>query len=151
MVISNQISSILKTIHYTLMYSDLMTVYRQCEVILDDGSVGYEKQEIYSNVPCKLSFDSQDKSLYDSIDINALSIGIKIFCDSILKIQKGDYIVCSRTVDSDTKYFQGLSNEPTKYFDGHQELLIVDTSENEIQNENSQPEGSEDDDFGGLF
>lgn len=129
MLFNDKVRTVLGIIHNMTMYTDFMTVYRQTETTLENGSTGYTKKKIYSRVPCLLSTAIPDRSETYYVYANPYGILFKIFCSTNLDIRKGDYISCMRKVGDKVGYFQGISNEPIKFIDGHQELYLLDTTE----------------------
>ena len=110
------------------MYTDRLTVKRVAKVTNPDGTtgIGKNKTEVYTDVKCRISFESEDNSINTKEDTNPKSIRTKVFCDTNLDIKKGDTLIVQKMAEDAVTIlatYQGLAGLPCKFV-SHQEVLI---------------------------
>lgn len=111
-----------------LLYTDLMDVLTYEPVINADGTTGIQKTTTlkYQNIPCRISLRSPDPSANGSQLVNPIYQGLKVFCGTSLKVEKGDFLEVRRLSDNKaviSRHF-GVVNQSMKY-PTHQELELV--------------------------
>lgn len=115
-----------------LMYKDKMDVYRYSQYEEEDGStyIGLSDKPIYSQIPCRVSFVTNDISEPTAEDINHLSLHIKIFCAANTDIKKGDKLVAYRMGDNGEvlETYTGKASKPRQYVT-HKEISLEEVGE----------------------
>ena len=116
----------------TPTYTDRLSINRHTEITNPDGTtgVGVPSTPLYSNVQCRISFQSSDNPESGKDDSNPIYMQMKIFCKPDEDIKKGDILVAERIGDSGEviETYKGVANLPFKYVT-HQEVLITEVGD----------------------
>lgn len=80
--------------HRSVFDTDLMSVGRRQIIINPDGSESetLPDEPIYTDLPCHLSYISQDNPNPDTVDTKPVIVSIRITCDVATDLQNNDYI-----------------------------------------------------------
>ncbi len=112
---------------YTILYDDRFDIYRTDKALNDDASthIFYEEEPLYSNVPGRISFVSDDRGTDYEVDSTPIRYDPKLFCASDVDIKAGDYIVIHRLDDKGnvTHTYKGRASKPS-WYTTHQETFI---------------------------
>lgn len=112
---------------YTLLYDDRMDVYRHEETKNEDGTtdVNIEEIPLYTNVPCRLSFEYRDLKNDGIRGTDAIRYMPKVFCRKEVDIRPGDFIVLTRYSDDGTisRVFRGHLGD-SAWYSTHQEAIL---------------------------
>lgn len=105
------------------LYTDKLDIYRHTTSLNADGTTrtGLPETPLYEGVACRISF-SRTIDLTTDKAINKLPIHIipKVFCNTDVDIQAGDYLVITRK----NAQYKGLAGKPNVY-ETHQEISIT--------------------------
>lgn len=111
------------------LYADRMTVLRHAEVENEDGTTGIELPDpaLLEQVPCRISYVSDDSSDKGEEDRNSLHKTIKVFCKSDVDVQKGDKLVLLRMSEDGliVRTFEGIAND-ARVYPTHIEIIFAD-------------------------
>lgn len=112
---------------FAVLYNDRMDVYRTAKEDNDDTttSISYEPTPKYTDIPCRLSFSSDDTGSDSEVDRNPVQFNPKLFCGPAVDLQAGDYIVIRRLADNGSviKTYQGQVALPS-WYSTHQEAFV---------------------------
>lgn len=112
---------------FAMLYNDQMDIYRTDKGVNEDETtdVFYEPEPLYKEIKCRLSFSSDDTASDSEVDRNPIRYNPKLFCESQVDLQAGDYVVIRRYADdgSVTKIYQGQVAQPS-WYSTHQEAFI---------------------------
>lgn len=111
----------MKGILQHLMYKDTATVYRLVEGQADDGSDDYtdEEQEIYKDLPCKLSQYGKDLLASKTERAVSVTIDLRLTCAPDVDIREADRLVVSHQGQTFELYAGTRFAYPT-----HQEISV---------------------------
>ena len=117
---------------FAQMYTDKMSISRYTETENTDGTTSVSKnlEPVYTDIPCRISFNQNDNPESLADDANPIFIQIKLFCKADVDIKKGDGIMVNR-LDSDGSVlatYKGVSNLPIVYTT-HKEIQIVQSGD----------------------
>lgn len=111
----------------TMLYNDRMDIYRTSKSTNQDETtdVSYEPTPLYKNIPCRLSFSSDDTGSDSEVDRNPVRFNPKLFCKAEVDLQAGDYLIVRRYADNGAvvKTYQGQVALPS-WYSTHQEALL---------------------------
>ena len=112
---------------FAMLYDDRMDIYRTSKVETDDKTtdISYEPEPLYKDIKCRLSFSSDDASSDAEVDRNPVKVSPKLFCDTGVDLQAGDYVVVRRYADDGSVLisYEGQLALPSKY-PTHQETFM---------------------------
>ena len=127
----------------SILYSDILSTQRWKKVTPEDyvpnedGSVPdkyldgttseYLENYLY-DIPCRLSFKSDDRTYMNDSLRNPNTSVITVFVDPSVDIKKGDKLKIKKTVGETSKVYEGLANEPRLY-NSHLEVILSLTDE----------------------
>lgn len=113
----------------SLLYDDLITIYRHRGTINPDNTSGIERNPIpvATNIKCRVSFSQPDQSDPNSVTQNPMRISTKVFCSNTVDIRKGDWLIVTRKNDAGATIIviEGLASQPVQY-PTHQEVVLSD-------------------------
>ena len=113
-------------------YTDKLSINRYTEIENADGTIGIGLPEtpLYSDVQCRISFQSSDNPESGKEDSNPIYMQMKIFCKPNEDIKKGDILIAERIGDDGEiiATHKGIANLPFKYVT-HQEVLITEVGD----------------------
>lgn len=112
----------------TMLYDDKMDIYRTTSTINSDYStdIFYQEEPLDTDVPCRISFSSDDSGSDSQVDMNPIRYNPKIFCKADVDIKAGDFIVLRRYADDGLTVkatYKGTVAQPS-WYSTHQEALI---------------------------
>lgn len=111
------------------LYADRMTVLRHVEVENEDGTTGIELPDpaLLEQVPCRISYVSDDSSDKGEEDRNSLHKTIKVFCKPDVDVQKGDKLVLLRMSEDGVavRTLEGIAND-ARVYPTHIEIIFAD-------------------------
>lgn len=111
------------------LYADRMTVLRHVEVENEDGTTGIELPDpaLLEQVPCRISYVSDDSSDKGEEDRNSLHKTIKVFCKPDVAVQKGDKLVLLRMSEDGVavRTLEGIAND-ARVYPTHIEIIFAD-------------------------
>lgn len=114
------------------LFTDRMDIYRYEEQTNSDGTVAMNLSTTpkYTDVPCRISFNTTDNSETTKEDTNPIYLPIKIFCESDMGIIKGDKVVANRINSSGTVIatYKGTANLPLQY-ETHKEVMLTEVGD----------------------
>ena len=112
---------------FTMLYDDQLDIYRTDKKSNDDNTVdiSYQPTPLYSGIRCRLSFSSDDTGADSEVDRNPVRFNPKLFCETGVDLQAGDYVAIRRYGDDGTllALYQGQVSQPSKY-STHQEAFV---------------------------
>lgn len=112
---------------YTMLYDDRVDIYRTAKDTNDDQStdIFYEQEPLYRDVPCRLSFSSDDRGADSAVDMNPVQFNPKLFCGPDQDLKAGDYLVIRRYSDQGRlcATYQGMVSMPS-WYTTHQEAFV---------------------------
>lgn len=112
---------------FAILYDDRMDIYRTGKTENDDTTtdISYEPEPLYKDIKCRLSFSSDDTGSDTEVDRNPVRFSPKLFCDTGVDLQAGDYVVVRRYSDSGSimMSYEGRVARPSKYTT-HQEAFV---------------------------
>lgn len=116
----------------TTMLSDTMDITRYINEENADGSTETKLPDTpqYTDVPCRISFSSEENPGDTDIDNTPLKLTPKIFCKIDADLQAGDYIVVRR-LDDDGKVmatYSGKVGLPAVYVSHKEALFYINRS-----------------------
>ncbi len=104
-----------------LAFDQLCRVTERQKFIKSNGSVGFEDVEVFSGVPCKVSYKTSTVTGSDGLLSSAEQL-IKLFISSDIEIKPSSRIfIKSKTSDTEKEYSR--SSEP-KVYGSHQEIEL---------------------------
>lgn len=110
-----------------MLYNDQMDIYRTAKETNSDytTNISYQEHPLYENIKCRLSFSSDDSSADAEVDRNPVRFYPKLFCETGVDLQAGDYVVVRRYADSGSVMmtYKGMVAMPSKY-STHQEAYM---------------------------
>ena len=111
------------------LYTDRMTVLRHTEVENEDGTTGIKLPDLalLEQVPCRISYVSDDSSDKGEEDRNSLHKTIKVFCKPDVTVQKGDKLVLLRMSEDGliVRTLEGIAND-ARVYPTHIEIIFAD-------------------------
>lgn len=112
---------------YGMLYDDRMDIHRTEESDNEDSTVdiSYEPSAVYTNVKCRLSFESDDTGVDSEVDRVPVKYSPKLFCGADVDLKAGDYVVIRRYTDSGVvrRVYEGVVSEPS-WYTTHQEAFV---------------------------
>jgi hypothetical protein len=109
-------------------YTDKLSINRYGKVDNPDGTTGTKLPDIpvYTDIPCRLSFNQEDNPETSKQDVNPIYLQIKVFCGVGVDIRKGDFIEVEKLADDGTvlALYKGTANLPLVYTT-HKEILFA--------------------------
>lgn len=112
---------------YTILYDDRFDVYRTDKGDNGDGStdIFYEEEPLYTDIPGRISFVSDDRGSDESTDKVPIRFDPKLFCAADVDIKAGDYVVIRRYSDKGELIhtYKGTLALPS-WYSTHQETFI---------------------------
>lgn len=112
---------------FAMLYTDKMNVYRPQETEDDDftASIDYLPNPTQTNVPCRISFSSDDTGTDSEVDRHPVVYNPKLFCRSDVDLKAGDYVVVKRYTDKGVlaRTYEGTLSEPS-WYPTHQEVFV---------------------------
>lgn len=113
-------------------YTDTMSIYRHQNITNTDGTSGIiiPEKPLYSQIKCRLSFESRDYPETDLEDSNPIKLQLKVFCEPSIDIQKGDKLIINKLDDYGNimMTYEGIANLPFVYTT-HKEIEIIQTGD----------------------
>lgn len=110
-----------------VLYNDRMDIYRTSKQTNDDETVNiaYEPQPLYTDIKCRISFNSDDTGTDSDVDRTPVRFNPKLFCRADVDLQAGDYVVVKRYADDGSviKTYEGLVSQPS-WYSTHQEAFM---------------------------
>lgn len=114
------------------MFNDKMDIRRYVDVDNADGTTDTALPDtpIYTNVPCRVSFSSEDNPRDNDIDDTPVKIVPKIFCKVSADIKAGDFIKVSRFNDEGDVIatYAGKLGLPSVYITHKEALFSIEES-----------------------
>ena len=112
---------------FAMMYDDRMDIYRTAKSNNDDDTtdISYNPEPLYQDIPCRLSFSSDDTGSDSEVDRNPVAFSPKLFCAADVDIKAGDYVTVRRLSDEGVvmRTYKGQVAMPTWYAT-HQEVFV---------------------------
>ena len=112
---------------FAMMYDDRMDIYRTAKSNNDDDTtdISYNPEPLYQDIPCRLSFSSDDTGSDSEVDRNPVAFSSKLFCAADVDIKAGDYVTVRRLSDEGVvmRTYKGQVAMPTWYAT-HQEVFV---------------------------
>lgn len=112
---------------FAVMYNDRMDIYRTAKETNEDSTidVSYEPTPLYSDVACRLSFNSDDTGSDSEVDRNPVKLSPKLFCKPDVDLKAGDYVVVRRYANNGSvaKTYEGTVALPS-WYSTHQEAFM---------------------------
>lgn len=116
----------------TTMFSDTMDITRYIDKENDDGTTETVLSDtpIYSGVPCRISFSSEENPGDTDIDNTPVKLSPKIFCKVGVDLQTGDYITVKRLNDDGEVIatYSGKVGMPAVYTSHKEALFYINRS-----------------------
>ena len=109
----------LKKLVSKTMYRDKVTVLRQMSTLDDEGADVYDLQEVYSDVPCKLSQYGKDISSEQTDRGMNMITDLRLCCNPDLEILPNDVLFISNSMQE----FNLRAGKAFKY-PTHQEISV---------------------------
>lgn len=117
MLSKNQMVSARSTIEKT--YQGVCTVIVRKKVINSDHTAGFEEKELYTGVPCRLSFENISAAQQDNM-VNTVAQSVKLFLSPDISIYEGSKITVEQ---NNLKADYKASGTPAVY-PTHQEIML---------------------------
>lgn len=115
---------------FAMLYDDRMDIYRTSRAENDDNTtnISYEPEPLYTDVPCRLSFSSDDTGTDSEIDRTPVRFNPRLFCKPEVDIQAGDYVAVRRYADNGSVMitYEGLVARPSKYTTHQETFMRID-------------------------
>lgn len=115
---------------FTMLYDDRMDIYRTAKTGNNDDTtdISYNPTSLYSNIPCRLSFSSDDTGADSEVDRNPVRFSPKLFCAPTVDLKAGDYVVVRRYADNGSimMTYEGPVAMPSRYSTHQESLLRID-------------------------
>ena len=115
---------------FAMLYNDRMDIYRTERSQNDDDTtdISYHPTPKYSDVACRISFNSDDTASDSEVDRNPVRSNPKIFCRSDVDLKAGDYVVVTRYTDAGAvaATYKGLVAQPSWYSTHQESFMHVD-------------------------
>lgn len=112
---------------FSVLYSDRLDIYRTGKKENSDTStdIFYEPEPLYTDVKCRISFDSDDTGADSEVDENPVKFNPKLFVDADVDIKAGDYVVVRRLNNQGeaVKTYKGMVAMPS-WYSSHQEVYL---------------------------
>ena len=112
---------------YSMLYNDKMDIFRTDSVESDDYTtdISYLPEPKYADVPCRISFESDDRGSDSAEDRNPVRFDPKIFCASSVDLRAGDFVTVRRYADNGqvVKTYSGRVSMPS-WYTTHQEAFM---------------------------
>ena len=112
---------------FSLLYDDRMDIYRTSKELNEDYTtdISYEETPLYTDIPCRLSFSSDDLGGDSEVDSTPVRYSPKVFCKSKVDLLAGDYVVVRRFADDGSlaKEYRGTVAQPS-WYSTHQEAFM---------------------------
>lgn len=112
---------------FAILYNDRMDIYRTSEEPNEDYTINiaYEPSPVYTDIGCRLSFESDDTGTDSEVDKTPIRYNPKLFCSSGVDLRAGDYVVVRRYMDdgSVARTYKGLVSQPS-WYTTHQEAFV---------------------------
>jgi hypothetical protein len=112
---------------FTMLYDDRMDIYRTAKEDNEDSTtdISYESFPVYTDIKCRLSFSSDDRSSDSEVDRNPVRFDPKLFCEADVDLLAGDYVVVRRYADNGSimMTYEGRIAKPSRY-STHQEAFM---------------------------
>lgn len=117
----------------TMLYDDRMDIFRTAENTNEDQStdIFYQPEPLYTDVPCRISFSSDDSGADSEVDENPIRYNPKIFCKAEVDLKAGDYVVIRRYADDGVTVratYKGTAAQPSWYTTHQESLMRIDES-----------------------
>lgn len=99
--------------------SDIMSIGRKM-VITDPDGFEVETDPtipLYENIPCHLSFKTQDNPDVANDSTKPVIMSLTIYCDAMTDVQNGDYITVQKRKSDGTvlEEYTGIAGEPMQH------------------------------------
>jgi hypothetical protein len=102
------------------------TIGKIPKVNIEDGTTSMIDCEILSDIPCKISYENNDKNDSTSIDGNFKNTVTKIFTGLEVEVKKGDNVIAKKIINNRVlSSYSGIAGQPI-YYDDHQEFILED-------------------------
>lgn len=115
-----------------MLYDDKMDIYRTAEDTNEDQStdIFYTPEPTYTEVPCRISFSSDDSGADTELDENPIRYNPKIFCGADVDLKAGDYVVITRYKDDGMVrcVYKGTAAQPSWYTTHQEAFMRIDES-----------------------
>lgn len=112
---------------FAMLYGDKMDIYRTEESTNEDNTnnIEYCPRPTFTNIPCRISFSSDDRGTDSEVDHNPVTYSPKLFCKPNIDLRAGDYVVVKRYTDKGVlaRTYEGTLSEPS-WYTTHQEAFI---------------------------
>ena len=112
---------------FTLLYDDRIDIYRTTRCTNDDDTVdiSYQPEPLYTDIPCRLSFNNDDTGSDSEVDRDPIKASPKIFSSIDVDWKAGDYVVVRRYTDEGrvSMTYRGRIALPT-WYSTHQETFM---------------------------
>lgn len=116
----------------TTMFTDKMDIRRYVDKDNDDGTTDTVMSDspIYTNVPCRVSFSSEDNPRDNEVDDVPVKNIPKIFCKVDVDIKAGDLITVKRFDDDNNVIatYTGKLGLPSTYITHKEALFSIEES-----------------------
>lgn len=118
---------------YAMLYDDRMDIFRTASDTNEDQStdIFYTPEPLYKDVPCRISFSSDDTGADSEVDKNPIRYNPKIFCKADVDLKAGDYVVIRRYADDGTTVratYKGTAAQPSWYTTHQESFMRIDES-----------------------
>ena len=111
----------------TILYNDRMDIYRTGASDNQDGTtdISYQPEPLRTDVPCRISFASDDSAADSEVDRNPVRFNPKLFCAPDVDLQAGDFVVVRRISDNAVvaRTYEGRVGLPS-WYSTHQEANL---------------------------
>lgn len=108
-------------------YTDELEFYGRVKSEKSDGTTSSKisKEPLQKNIPCRISFESEDNPNNFTEEANPTRLRFKIFCSNEVTISKGDKIVAYKKDGQGNilKTYSGTANLPLVY-ETHLEIAV---------------------------
>ena len=116
----------------TTMFSDKMDITRYIDTENGDGTTETKLSDtpIHTDVPCKISFSSDENPADTDIDNTPVKLSPKIFCKVDADLQTGDYITVRRFNDNNEVIatYSGKVGMPAVFITHKEALFSINRS-----------------------
>lgn len=114
------------------MFTDAMDIRRYQDVENEDGTTDtvMPLEPIYANVPCRVSFSSEDSPQDYEVDRVPIRVAPKIFCGPNIQIKAGDFVTVRRLNDIGEiiATYTGKLGLPSVYITHKEALFSIEES-----------------------
>lgn len=114
----------------SMLYNDRMDIYRTSKSDNEDDTtdVSYDPKPLHEDIPCRLSFSSDDTASDSEVDRNPVKFSPKLFCASGVDLKAGDFVEVKRCADdgSVVQIYRGQVAQPSWYATHQEAFMRID-------------------------